>query len=105
MKTHTWPDGSVSYYYEVGDLVQLTRPHRCMNTVIYKPGDWGRIFRIDKPNNVPSPSLIDFYDIQMAGYCTPKDSFFQAATSVPHWEIEPYIPPSHSPKSQTTPQG
>lgn len=96
MKQQVHPDGSITHYYEVGDLVELTKTHFCMSTPIYQPGDWGQVYRVNKPE-----SCIAFLDIQMAGFSKPKNAFFQAATSVPCWNVKPKDPAL--PRSERTP--
>ena len=80
MNVHRQEDGSVTYTFEVGDLVELTKDQRISGRV----GEWGQVYRVSEPN-----SSIAFLDIQMIGYSRDRNAFFAAATDVPSWNVKP----------------
>jgi hypothetical protein len=64
--------------YEVGDFVRLRRDESGP-VVTARAGDWGRVTRVG-PKGV---------DVQLAGYCRPRDARVSIATGLPEWMLLP----------------
>ena len=90
MKTTTYSDGSKSYFYENGDLVEFIADDHYSTFNPYKKGDWGKVVLIAKEDKMSGiSSITSFVGVQIAGVSTPKDSFIQCYSSVPVWDLQP----------------
>jgi len=64
--------------YEVGDFVRLRRDEPGP-VVTAREGDWGRVARVSQRG----------VDVQLAGYCRPRDARVTIANSLPRWLLLP----------------
>lgn len=76
-------DGSISEFYQNGDLVRLTKK-RGYNQV----GEWGEVHLDLDDRRRGSAKLTSFVCVITAGVSTHKDSFQRCISSVPVWCLE-----------------
>jgi len=82
-----YSDGTYTEFYEPGDIVEVIKK-QYSSFVDTDIGEWGRVILYDKKDRDRGHSgAISHIGIQLAGYSSPKDAFFQRIASIPVWDV------------------